>query len=596
MSYEYNPPPFLGESADKIHARMLEHLPQDIDKTEGQIPWDFTRPAALEKAQLMDVQFNETIRLMFPHWANDEWLDYHADLEGMNRRPASHATGYVTVVGVPGTAIVQGTQFATAQEHNPSVFFETTKDAILGAVLNDAQGQPALGLQFTDFDDIAAYQFSINAATKQFTLYRNDEPVTTLPFTGTDEVQALIEAFEQHLSLVATANEPEQTQARAALNQAKEDLFETRAELNALKQTEGGVAQSVEQVNQINSLTIQLNAAQESFDEAVQALASSQQPDVKPCNSLPFTWQDMREERAPCALAATEVMPFGTMIPVRAVESGSIGNVRGDMIKLMARPISAVRFITNQDSTYGGIPAESDDELRARLLDMKRRGISWTGNDADYVRWAMEVPGVGSAYVQAPPGEGIDAGQVRLFIIDGFRNPAPPEMREEVHRHIMGPGYGDSAACSGIAFDPERDDFVKCSDCRHTNHCMRRRAPIGATLFVEAPQQVSIVVSVQAIVEGDKDLLQKRVLENLNATLVNSNVLVDNRVKRAMVSAALAKTQGIINFSLRSLRLSVSPTPAWKGPIPPKICADKGDVMIEPGGFPVFTEVHFKED
>ena len=51
-SYPYTPPPFLqGQSADQIHSRMLENLPADIDKSQGNIPWDFTRPSALEKAE-----------------------------------------------------------------------------------------------------------------------------------------------------------------------------------------------------------------------------------------------------------------------------------------------------------------------------------------------------------------------------------------------------------------------------------------------------------------------------------------------------------------------------------------------------------------
>ena len=54
-SYPYTPPPFLqGQSADQIHSRMLENLPADIDKSQGNIPWDFTRPSALEKAEFAE--------------------------------------------------------------------------------------------------------------------------------------------------------------------------------------------------------------------------------------------------------------------------------------------------------------------------------------------------------------------------------------------------------------------------------------------------------------------------------------------------------------------------------------------------------------
>ena len=50
----YTPPPMLQSiDDDEIHARMLEALPSDIDKTEGGFAYDFTRPAALEKASAM---------------------------------------------------------------------------------------------------------------------------------------------------------------------------------------------------------------------------------------------------------------------------------------------------------------------------------------------------------------------------------------------------------------------------------------------------------------------------------------------------------------------------------------------------------------
>ena len=40
-NYPYSPPEFLeGYSADEIHSRMLDALPDGIDKSEGNIPWD----------------------------------------------------------------------------------------------------------------------------------------------------------------------------------------------------------------------------------------------------------------------------------------------------------------------------------------------------------------------------------------------------------------------------------------------------------------------------------------------------------------------------------------------------------------------------
>ena len=42
-------PGFLQNSSeDEIHGKMLDNLPEDIDKSEGGFPWDFTRPTAIE--------------------------------------------------------------------------------------------------------------------------------------------------------------------------------------------------------------------------------------------------------------------------------------------------------------------------------------------------------------------------------------------------------------------------------------------------------------------------------------------------------------------------------------------------------------------
>ena len=105
-NYEYETPAFLtGQSADEIHARMLENLPAGIDKGEGNIPWDFTRPSALEKAEMVEFTLNETIKLIFPQWSYDRWLDLHGEKENVIRRAANHASGTLNVTGAVGTVI-----------------------------------------------------------------------------------------------------------------------------------------------------------------------------------------------------------------------------------------------------------------------------------------------------------------------------------------------------------------------------------------------------------------------------------------------------------------------------------------------------------
>jgi hypothetical protein len=48
---------------------MFDALPADIDKSPLQIPWDYMRPPALEKARFVQFNLNEAIKNMYPQWA-----------------------------------------------------------------------------------------------------------------------------------------------------------------------------------------------------------------------------------------------------------------------------------------------------------------------------------------------------------------------------------------------------------------------------------------------------------------------------------------------------------------------------------------------
>ncbi len=139
--YPYTPPEFLqGQSADEIHSRMLDNLPADIDKSQGNIPWDYTRPSALEKAEFAQFTINETIKLIFPQWSYGKWLDYHGEKVNRIRKAANHASGKLDVTGAVGTIIPAGYQFATPANLTASVIFETVEENVLEGI-PDSKGQ-----------------------------------------------------------------------------------------------------------------------------------------------------------------------------------------------------------------------------------------------------------------------------------------------------------------------------------------------------------------------------------------------------------------------------------------------------------------------
>ena len=131
---EFKAPSFLNDQdAETIHKRMMEELPPDIDDTEGGFPWDFTKPTALEKAEMLEFHLVETLKIMFPMWAYDEWLDLHAKGKGLVRKPPNPASGTLTVTGVPWTEIPAGFKFAVpAAGDTPAIEYETKEKYTIG--------------------------------------------------------------------------------------------------------------------------------------------------------------------------------------------------------------------------------------------------------------------------------------------------------------------------------------------------------------------------------------------------------------------------------------------------------------------------------
>ncbi|KZE34188.1 baseplate J/gp47 family protein [Crenobacter luteus] len=85
-------------------------------------------------------------------------------------------------------------------------------------------------------------------------------------------------------------------------------------------------------------------------------------------------------------------------VTVVAATAGTAGNTpAGASVELSATPYGVSGQATLL-AMSGGVDAESDAELLARLLELIRRPPAG-GNRYDYQRWALEVPGVSAAFV-----------------------------------------------------------------------------------------------------------------------------------------------------------------------------------------------------
>lgn len=211
-------------------------------------------------------------------------------------------------------------------------------------------------------------------------------------------------------------------------------------------------------------------------------------------------------------------------ISIEAVEAGKRSNVTNDKITIMRSPMKGITHITNPDAVTGGAEEEDDDTLRQRIDDAKAgKGESHVGNNADYKRWAMEVPGVGYAHT-IPEYNGPNSVKVVVVDMDGL--PANEQICKAVHLHIFGTNRKDLA----------------------------RLAPVGVIDFLVAPPApIAIRYSFELKLEAGADVDSvksafKEAMSDHYASLANEEQNT-NYVKYVQAAAVLAsKVSGVSDF------------------------------------------------
>lgn len=208
------------------------------------------------------------------------------------------------------------------------------------------------------------------------------------------------------------------------------------------------------------------------------------------------------------------------LVGVIAMEAGPIGNVPADTITIMATPMKGITAISNPERTSGGVSDESDDDLRERVLEkMRNDGTSFVGCDADYVRWAKEVPGVGDVFVLAQ-WDSATPNSVKVVALDANGEPANDHILRDIYQHIMSP-----------------DDRLQ------------RLAPIGSILTVAPPEMVPIRFALKAVLEDgyDTESVRAEIVERIRTYYITSKT--ENLVMYNEVHAIITKTSGIYDFT-----------------------------------------------
>lgn len=124
---------------ESILQRMLNTVPESLDKREGSIIWDALAPAAAELAQ-MYIQLKSILINTYPRTAVGQYLDLKVEEQGLSRRLATYAVKLGTfVLPDDSPAVIPiGSRFSTVSDTN-AVNYTVTKAYEIGGVVQAGQ-------------------------------------------------------------------------------------------------------------------------------------------------------------------------------------------------------------------------------------------------------------------------------------------------------------------------------------------------------------------------------------------------------------------------------------------------------------------------
>lgn len=163
---------------------------------------------------------------------------------------------------------------------------------------------------------------------------------------------------------------------------------------------------------------------------------------------------------------------------------------------------------TLTDIITSGVERETDENLRARFYQ-QIQAPSTSGNAADYVKWALEVPGVGDVKV-FPLWDG--PGTVKVLIVD-----------------------------SNMEIDETLEQAVY--------EYIEEVRPIGATVTVDSPTEKVIAVSANVVLDGSKTLEEvEAAFTDAFTQYLKSTVFETYTVSYARIGSILLSTPGVEDY------------------------------------------------
>ncbi|MCD9020509.1 baseplate J/gp47 family protein [Cohnella silvisoli] len=233
--------------------------------------------------------------------------------------------------------------------------------------------------------------------------------------------------------------------------------------------------------------------------------------------------------------AATLNSQGEAIVPIKSLTAGTAGNVPIGAISILVNSITGVTSVLNMAATSGGTAEESDEALLARFL-IKVRQPGTSGNKADYLQWALEIPAVSRAQVK-PLWNG--PGTVKVFILDTNQRAPSQTIVNAVQDHI--------SPTSGLG---------------------EGKAPIGAVVTVSAAVEKPINISVQLTLASGAILsVVKASFQAELAAYLKQLAFVDSLVRYNRISAILLDIPSIVDFANLTINGGVSNIEALLGEV-----------------------------
>lgn len=181
-------------------------------------------------------------------------------------------------------------------------------------------------------------------------------------------------------------------------------------------------------------------------------------------------------------------------VAVQAVEAGSAGDLAAASALTLVNPLDGVTgAVVEAPGLAGGADQETDTALRDRLL-ARLAAPPQGGSIADYVRWALEVPGVTRAWC-IPENQGAGTVGVTFAVDDDPDGPIPDagqvaavqaylEERRPVTAEVTAFAPEEVPLNPSITLTPNGDTEVQARIEAALKDLLLREAAPGSTLLV----------------------------------------------------------------------------------------------------------------